>query len=63
MNNILTAFKETFKLADMLIAFMLVMVIALMIIPVSTFVLDILMTLNVAIGITVLLVLVGKVFF
>ncbi len=55
--NSLTAFlKDTFKLADILIAFMLVMIIGLMIIPISTFLLDILMTLNMAMSITVLLV-------
>ena len=50
------SFFSQFKIADLIIAMILVMIISLMIIPVNTFVLDVLMTLNIAMSITILLV-------
>ena len=52
----LKSFLDSFNIADFLVAMILVLIVSLMIIPVNTFILDILMTLNIAMGITILLV-------
>ena len=48
--------KNMFSLTDFLLAVIVIMIIALMVIPIPTGALDILMVLNVALGVTVLLV-------
>ena len=48
--------RSLFSVSDLLLAFVVIMIIGLMVIPVPTSVLDILMVLNVALGVTVLLV-------
>lgn len=48
--------RSLFALSDILVALLLVCIIALMIVPLPTFVLDILITVNIAFGLTILLV-------
>jgi flagellar biosynthesis protein FlhA len=50
------AIKELFSLADMLVAGLLIAIIGMMIVPLPTFVLDLLITTNIAFALTILLV-------
>jgi len=52
----LKSVKELFSISDILLAVLLICIIALMIIPLPTFVLDILITTNIAFALTILLV-------
>jgi len=52
----LKSLKSLFSIADFLVAVVLIMIISLMIIPLPTIVLDLLITLNIAFGLTILLV-------
>ncbi|MDA1353048.1 MAG: flagellar biosynthesis protein FlhA [bacterium] len=50
------AIKDMFSIADLIMAATLILIIAIMIIPIPTFLLDVLMVLNIGVSVTVLLV-------